>query len=396
MQNKVQFHNTAVVSFRPRPGRPRRRPKKFLLRLCALAILLGGGAILWKSAPWLGRVLPKAAMTSAGIQLLDNSISGSVSPQNTPGEILPLDPQSSSPEENTAQTPSQGESEGVPSEETSSLLTKEEAAAQGLLPVKETQLATTGNARSADGLVTMNNKSKVHTINVEEQLAKTPDVHITDTKEPQVLIYHTHTTESYMAGYNGYYPKDMATRSLDGDKGVVRVGAILAEKLNAAGINTIHDTTINDSPAYNGAYGRSLSKAEAYLAQHPSIQIILDVHRDSLTQEDGTKLKPTVTVNGKKAAQIMIVSGCDDTGTLGYPEWRENLVFGLQLQKRLATVAPNLARPLYFWSIRYNQHLTHGTLLVEFGTEVNTYDEVAYSAELFAQALVQTLQDYKA
>lgn len=359
--------------------------------LCCLAACVLG---IWKGFPVLGRFLPRAAMVSAGIQLMDNPLSGTgllqngaeEGPPNTETSVLP-DPVEPDPVPNVQE-------EEVSDTAGSGLLTEEEAKAMGMLPVKEVQLATIGNTKSTDERVSMNNKSK-SLIRIEEELAKIPDVRISDTQEPQVLIYHTHTTECYMAEYNGYYPKDMDTRSMDGDKGVLRVGEILTEKLTAAGIGTIHDTTVNDSPAYSGAYGRSLAKAEAYLKQHPSIRVILDVHRDSVTQNDGTKLKPTVTINGKKAAQVMIVSGCDDNGTLGYPEWRKNLVFALQIQKRLADIAPKLARPVYCWNIRYNQHLTPGTLLVEFGTEVNTYEEVAYAAELFAQALIQTLQDYK-
>ena len=139
----------------------------------------------------------------------------------------------------------------------------------------------------------------------------------------------------------------MCIRDRDASHSVIRVGDVLTQKLNEAGIATIHDTTYHDDPAYNGAYTRSMQTTQKYLEKYPSIQVVLDVHRDSLTQADGTKLKPTVTINGKKAAQIMIVSGCDDDGSIGYPEWQYNMRFGLRLQKEIATKYSGLARPLY-------------------------------------------------
>lgn len=261
-----------------------------------------------------------------------------------------------------------------------------------LLPVKETKVGS-GNVKS--GVVEVLSKLKNYTIDIDKYLAERPDIHIKDTTAPQVLIVHTHTSEAYMDTFTGTYPESFDTRTRDASHSVIRVGDVLTEKLNQAGIATIHDTTYHDDPAYNGAYTRSMETTQKYLEKYPSIQVVLDIHRDSLTQADGTKLKPTVTINGKKAAQIMIVSGCDDEGNIGYPDWQYNMRFGLRLQKEIATKYSGLARPLYTWNIRYNQHLTHGSLLVEFGTEANTDEEVSYSAELFADALISVLNELK-
>lgn len=261
-----------------------------------------------------------------------------------------------------------------------------------LLPVKETKVGS-GNIKS--GVVEVLSKLKNYTIDIDQYLAERPDVHIKDTTAPQVLIVHTHTSEAYMDSFTGTYPESFDPRTKDASHSVIRVGDVLTQKLNEAGIATIHDTTYHDDPAYNGAYTRSMQTTQKYLEKYPSIQVVLDVHRDSLTQADGTKLKPTVTINGKKAAQIMIVSGCDDDGSIGYPEWQYNMRFGLRLQKEIATKYSGLARPLYTWNIRYNQHLTHGSLLVEFGTDANTDEEVSYSAELFADALIGVLNELK-
>jgi len=242
------------------------------------------------------------------------------------------------------------------------------------------------------GQVTMNNKSAVHQIDIREMLNQKPDVQLQSTDKPQVLIYHTHTSEAYLTEDTGDYPSTYQARTQNPLESVVTVGDTITQKLNEAGIVTVHDTTVHDDPAYNGSYTRSLATVEKNLKQYPSLQVLLDIHRDCLEQADKTKLKPTLTVNGKKAAQIMIVCGCDDNGTLEYPDWRENCCFGLHLQSEISERFTGLARPMYMRHIRYNQHLSHAALLLEFGTEANTVEEVRYSAELFADALIAVLK----
>lgn len=239
-------------------------------------------------------------------------------------------------------------------------------------------------------------KSKsASTIDIDALRAQPVALQIADTDAPQVLIYHTHTSEAYLDDFTGTYPKGFDVRTRDAAHSVIRVGDAIAEKLNLAGIVTIHDTTYHDDPMYRGAYGRSLQTVTQYLAAYPSIVVTLDVHRDCLQQADGTRLKPTVTVNGQKAAQIMLVSGCDDQGTLGFPDWRKNMCFSIHLQERLTRRYAGLARPIYCWNVRYNEHVTPTSLLVEFGTEANTDEEVAYSGALFADALIDLLNEYR-
>ena len=106
---------------------------------------------------------------------------------------------------------------------------------------------------------------------------------------------------------------------------------------------------------------------------------------------DGARIKPTAVINGKKAAQIMIISGCDDDGTLGFPNWEYNLRLAVRIQKSLSDLYPGLARPLDFCARKYNENMTKGSLLIEIGTEVNTLEEAKYSGELLGKALVDTL-----
>lgn len=343
-------------------------------------------------------MVPGAAVLSAGIMmpeggrhLVEEDARNWDSPFTEGGSSTTT----ASQPEGTFSQPSASES-GAPAQSeaplTSSSVSSTAPTDEKLLPVKETKVGS-GNIKS--GVVEVLSKLQNYTIDIDEYLAQEPDVHIKDTTAPQVLIVHTHTSEAYMDTYTGTYPESFDPRTKDTSHSVIHVGDVLTEKLNEAGIATIHDTTYHDDPAYNGAYTRSMETTQKYLEKYPTIQVVLDVHRDSLTQADGTKLKPTVTINGKKAAQIMIVSGCDDDGTIGYPEWQYNMRFGLRLQKTIATKYSGLARPLYTWNIRYNQHLTHGSLLVEFGTDANTDEEVSYSAELFADALIDVLNELK-
>lgn len=258
--------------------------------------------------------------------------------------------------------------------------------------VREVDLSGGGNLIS--GNVRINSKS-ASTIRVEDLLAQPAELSVENVNLPQVLIYHTHTSEAFLDEDTGTYPADFNVRTRDATHSVVGVGDVITRSLNAAGIVTIHDSTYHDDPAYRGAYGRSLVSVEEYLAQYPSIKVVLDVHRDSLEQSDGTRLKPVVTINGQKAAQIMLVSGCDDAGTLGFPDWRKNLSFAAHLQKSIADLYPGFARPIYCWNVRYNAHVTPTSLLVEFGTEANTDEEVFYAAELFADALIRLMNNYR-
>ncbi|MFI3325590.1 MAG: stage II sporulation protein P [Clostridia bacterium] len=216
---------------------------------------------------------------------------------------------------------------------------------------------------------------------------------ITDYSQPVVLIYHTHTTESYLSGFTGYYYTDETFKNSDPDRSVVMVGEALQEALAEYGIIAIHDTTIHDSPVYSGSYTRSLETIEENLEKYPSIQITIDVHRDSFTASDGTKYKPTVTIDGQDAAQIMIITGADPTGELDFDNWEDNLIFATKIQSVASEMYPGLMRPLMFCQRKYNMDVTTGSLLFEIGNEVNTFAEAKYSATLIADVLYAVLME---
>lgn len=230
-------------------------------------------------------------------------------------------------------------------------------------------------------------------INIENELVLRPDVNIKKDGSPQVLIYHTHTTESYMKKDQGFYYESFYPRSTDNNFNVTQVGNAITEKLQSEGIGVIHDITMHDNPSYNGSYSRSQKTIEKNLNEHPSIQVTIDIHRDSLGGNDTGKIKPTFKVGNKKAAQIMIMAGCDEDGSLEFPGWEYNLRLALRLQNEAETMYPGMTRPMYFGAVKYNMNMTHGSLLIEVGSDANTLDEAKYTGSLLGEVLSKVFSD---
>lgn len=236
------------------------------------------------------------------------------------------------------------------------------------------------------------NKTK---ISIEKKLAEELDLSVTE-KEPAVLIYHTHTTETYQLLDRGFYAEGFAPRSSDSNKNMVRVGKAICDEIEKKGYKVIHDTSVYDKP-YTGAYYRSEDAARLILEKNPSIKITLDIHRDAIQSDSGVKTKPVATVNGKKAAQIMLITGCQEEGNgiTDLPQWEKNLTFALKLQQSMESSFKGLTRPVFFCDRSYNMGLTPMSLLVEVGTDANTLDEAVYSGKMLGRALAEILDEYK-
>lgn len=217
-----------------------------------------------------------------------------------------------------------------------------------------------------------------------------PPIALSDTEDPQILILHTHTSEAYtMDGTDIYVPTGEA-RTIDAYYNTVRVGEEIAKVLRQAGYGVIHDTELYDYPNYNGAYQRSARSVEEWRAQYPSIQIVLDVHRDALAAADGTVYKTAAEIEGRKTAQCMLVVGTDSS--LGTPGgWQENLAFAVQLESRLNADWPTLARPIALRPTRFNQEQLPGSILVEVGSHGNTLQEALAAGRYFASSLAKLL-----
>ncbi|MGN1415706.1 MAG: stage II sporulation protein P [Oscillospiraceae bacterium] len=220
-----------------------------------------------------------------------------------------------------------------------------------------------------------------------------PAFEITADGEPEVLIMHTHTTECYEPFEREYCDLNRSSRVLDSEQNMTAVGNEIAYQLYQSGIGVIHDTTVHDYPDYNGSYDRSRETVMNILRQYPSIKVVLDIHRDAI-EKDGDRIAPVTEINGKKAAQVMIICGCDD-GTMDMPNYTDNFKFACALQSRLESDYPTLTRPVLFDYRHYNQDLTSGSLLIEVGGHANTLEQAKYSGQLIGKSLAELLLELK-
>lgn len=259
---------------------------------------------------------------------------------------------------------------------------------ENMYPIKEVDLS--------DGYIDYDNfsvnNSTDYSLDIADILDDKLGFEIEDNRQVQVLIVHTHTCESYMSEDSTQYPESFYPRTTDNNKNVCAVGKTIANKLKENGIGVIHADIQHDSPSYDGAYGRSYDTISRYLEKYKSIKVVLDIHRDSMTQQDNTKLKPTFEYNGKKGAQVMIMAGYDSTSQ-SFPTWKENLTFALKLQSKCASMYKGMMRPLNFGNFTYNMNANNGSLLIEVGTDANSLDEALYSADLLGNALSEVLQN---
>lgn len=220
---------------------------------------------------------------------------------------------------------------------------------------------------------------------------KKPELSIDLGSEPQVLIIHTHTTESYEQDNDGYYDTRFDGRSLCPANSVVGVGAALAQTLADNGICVIHDGTVFDDPLYENSYSRSRERIEQILSEYPSIKIVLDIHRDGISDGD-TRIAPVAETDSGTAAQIMIICGCDD-GSGILPDYMDNLRFAIYLQQGIERDTPGLTRPLLFDYRFYNQDLTAGSLVIEIGALGNSREQAFRSAHLAGESIASMLKE---
>ncbi|NLY89072.1 MAG: stage II sporulation protein P [Firmicutes bacterium] len=199
------------------------------------------------------------------------------------------------------------------------------------------------------------------------------------TTGPRVLIFHTHTSESYL-------PVSGKTHQFNGKGDIVLVGKHLAETLETKyRIPVLHCDTIHDHYPFRDSYQRSLATVEEYLKRHPELEIIIDVHRDATPG-----LEHRAMIRNRPAAKIILVVGTDRLGLL-HPNWEKNHQFAVELVDAINRVYPDLAHRVILADARYNQHLHEKAILVEIGSEKSTLEEALYSAELFAEILASHL-----
>lgn len=218
----------------------------------------------------------------------------------------------------------------------------------------------------------------------EMEWAGTRPVSLGNASEPTVLIYHTHTTEAFLAEDAAYVTENETFRSTDETENIVAVGRVVADALRNAGIGVVHCTTVHDQPSYNHAYSEARKSVEAMLAEYPSIRYILDIHRDALITSDGAHIRPiTLAPDGSESAQVMLVIGTGQDGD--HPSWETNLSLACKLQIALNDAVPDLARPINLRASSFLAEYADGAMLVEIGSAANTLTQAKTAARLFAR-----------
>lgn len=207
---------------------------------------------------------------------------------------------------------------------------------------------------------------------------------------PTVLIIHSHSSESYTKLAGQSYSETANYRTLNEAYNMIAVGDLLTKLLTEAGIAVVHDRQIHDYPSYTEAYNNSRSAVREYLIQYPTIQVVLDLHRDAALNPDGSQYATSAVVNGEKVAQLMLVVGSNASGS-NHPGWQENLAAAVKLQAVLEKNAPGITRQTILRAQRFNQDLSAGALIVEVGSAGNTLQEAFGAVPVLAQALVELM-----
>lgn len=200
----------------------------------------------------------------------------------------------------------------------------------------------------------------------------------------KVVIYHTHTCESYTPTQNYSYPMTDSYRTTDLNFTVSKVGDELSSQLKKYGFNVIHSKTYHDYPSYNGSYGRSLKTLESILAKNKDAEIAIDLHRDAVGSK--SNYAPSVQIGDEVCAQVMFVIGTDGSG-LEHENWRKNLQYAIKVQSIADELYPGLFRPIILRNARYNQHLTTASTIIEVGATGNTLEQCLASMKYVANVL---------
>lgn len=237
------------------------------------------------------------------------------------------------------------------------------------------------NANVQYGNVKIKNQT---TYNLTEDILN-PNIKI-DNKN--ILIFHTHSCESYTPSEKYQYSQTGNYRTTDKNYSVIRVGNELENYLKQYNINVIHDTSYHDYPSYTGSYTRSLQTVENILKTNQS-DIIIDLHRDAVGSRPD--YAPTVKIGEDYAAQIMFVIGTNEGG-LWHPNWQQNLKFAVKVQQKAEEMYPGLFKPIMLTKSRYNQHTGKYANIMEIGSTGNTLDQCLNSMKYLSAVLNEILK----
>ena len=203
-----------------------------------------------------------------------------------------------------------------------------------------------------------------------------------------IIIFHTHTCESYTQSEKYKYTPTGNFRTTDKKYSVVRVGEQLTKYLKKYNINVVHDSTYHDYPAYTGSYSRSAITV-SNLLKTTNADIIIDLHRDAIGSNSA--YAPTVKIGDETCAQLMFVMGSNG-GKLKHDNWKNNLQFAIKLQENANKIYPGFFKPIILRNSRYNQNLGKAACIIEVGSTGNTLEQCINSMKYLAKILNDTFK----
>ena len=227
-------------------------------------------------------------------------------------------------------------------------------------------------------------RNETDNIKLTEEMLK-PEV---DINMKNILIYHTHSCESYTQTENYKYKASGNFRTTDINYSVVRVGTELTKYMNHYGYKVVHDTTLYDYPSYNESYDRSLKGVAKLLEKNEDTDILFDIHRDAIGD---SKYAPTVKIGDEEAAQMMFVIGSNGGGS-EHDNWNENLKLAIKIQEKANELYPGLFKPIILRDSRYNQQLAKGASIIEVGATGNTMEQCLNSMKYLSKVLSEVLK----
>lgn len=214
----------------------------------------------------------------------------------------------------------------------------------------------------------------------------TPDITI---ENKNVLLFHTHSCESYTSSEKYPYTPTGTFRTTDLNFTVTRVGTELETYLKQYNYTVVHNTDYHDYPSYNGSYTRSLETVQNILGTYSS-DIIIDIHRDAIGSR--SDYAPTVKIGDTdEAAQLMFVVGTNGGG-LWHPNWNQNLKFAIKIQEKAEELYPGLFKPIMLTNSRYNQHTGKYASIIEVGATGNTLEQALTSMKYLAKVMNEVIQ----
>lgn len=203
-----------------------------------------------------------------------------------------------------------------------------------------------------------------------------------------IIIYHTHTCESYTPTEANNYVASGNYRTIDLNYSVARVGTELTNNLLSLGFNVNHNTTYHDYPAYTGSYSRSLATIKEILSKN-SAEFIIDLHRDAIGSM--SNYAPSVQIGEDVGAQLMFVIGTDGGG-LEHKDWLYNFKMAVKIQEKANEMYPGLFKPIILRNSRYNQHVSKGACIIEVGATGNTLEQCNVSMKYLAKVIEEVMK----